>query len=198
MRLLSFITLAAMLTAAAPAYSLEHSQFSLGVGTNFNMPVTEGDIDSSTDEELSVTLAIAAKEELKINDQWFIRTGLWLQEKSAKYSIDTLLLEGDVAANIIYASIPLNLQYKATDLISIFGGYIADVRINDYCSASGDFDSCTLDEESKSVVHVGTLGMSFNFSQLLTLDVSWQQGLSDVYADELKINTLQVQLFFKF
>lgn len=197
MRLLPFIALAALLSAA-PAFALEHSQFSLGAGTNFNMPVTEGDLDSGVDEELSVTLSIAAKEELKINDQWYFRTGFWLQEKSAKYSVDLSGFNGSVTANIIYASIPLNLQYKASDLISLFGGYIADVRINDYCSASGDADSCTLDDDSKSVVHVANAGVSFNFSSLLTLDVSWQQGLSDVYKDALKINTLQTQLFFKF
>lgn len=195
MRLLPLLTLA-VLIGAVPAYSFEHHQFSLGVGTNFNMPVTEGDMDDEKDEELSITLAIAAKEELKFNDEWFLRTGLWFQEKSAKLSLDSGL--GDIDATVIYASIPVTVQYKASDLISIFGGYVADIRINDYCTGSGFVESCNFVEDSKSVVHNATVGASFNFSQLLTLDVSWQQGLSDVYKDLIKINTLQTQLFLKF
>ncbi len=196
MRLLSLLTLTALLTAAAPAYSFEHHQFALGAGTNFNMPATEDDLDNA-DEELSVTLAIAAKEELKFNDQWYFRTGVWLQEKSAKFSFEILGVDSDITANTIYASVPLNIQFKASDLISIFGGYIADFRINDYCSASGLADSCTIDEDSKSVVHIATAGVAFNFSSLLNLDVSYQHGLSDVYADQIKIHTLAAMLFFK-
>jgi hypothetical protein len=105
MKLASFVTLMA-LASAVPAYSMEH-RLSIGGGLNLNTVETEGDLGSGTDEEMSATIALAGKVEFKITEEWAFRTGLWLQEKSARYSFELLGLEGDIAAHTIYASVPL-------------------------------------------------------------------------------------------
>jgi hypothetical protein len=181
--------------------NLAHAQdhkFSLGGGLNFNMIDAESDLPSGIDEEVSATIALAGKLEFKINEEWAFRTGLWLQEKSAKYSFDTLGFEGDVTAHTIYLSVPLTAQYQIQKDIALFGGYIADIRINDYCKASGDVSSCTIDEDSKSIVHVATAGIAIQARDFLVFEFSYQRGLSDVYENELKIHSFQGMAFYKF
>lgn len=196
MRSILFVALTLCLSAA-PAYSVEH-EFSLGAGFNFNTIDTEGELGTGVDEEISIDLAIAAKEVVKLNDLWSFRTGLWFQQKSAKYSIDVGSLDGSVTANTLYASIPLNLQYQANKDIAIFGGYIADIRINDYCDADGDVNSCSIDEDSQSIVNVATLGVTITGSKHWNVDLSWQHGLTDTYKDAIKIHTFQAMAFYKF
>ena len=191
--LLVFIALA----SAAPAYSIEN-RLSLGAGLNFNMPVTDGDLDSGTDEEVSANVALAGKAEFKIDEFWAFRTGLWLQEKSAKYSFDYLGLEGDVSFTTLYLSVPLTAQYQVQKDIALFGGYIADFRINDYCREGENVDSCSTEENSKSVVHVATLGISVIARENFVFDFSYQHGLSDVYTDIIKINTFQGMAYYRF
>lgn len=194
MKHLLFLSLALFFTTSA----FSDTKFSLGAGFNFNTIDTEGSLGSGVDEEISIDLSIAGKVEVGINDLWLFRTGLWLQEKSAKYSIDFAGIEGDITSNTSYLSVPLNLKYQASKDIGIFGGYIADVRINDYCSTGGDFNSCTIDEDSRSVVHLATLGVSILGSEKFNVDLSWQQGLTDYYKDLIKMHTFQAMAFYKF
>lgn len=177
---------------------LADTKFSLGGGFNFNTVKTEEDLGDNVDEGVSADLAIAGKVEVDMNEQWLFRTGLWLQEKTAKFEIEIGSFEGDLNYNTIYASVPLTVQYKASDSIGVFGGYIADVRINDYCDTDGDFDSCTIDEDSETIVHLATVGMAINASEKLNIELSWQQGLTDFVEDSLKVNTFQTMLFYKF
>lgn len=174
------------------------SKFYLGAGFNFNIVKTEENLGSGIDEEVSADLTIAGKLETTINEDWLFRTGLWLQEKSAQFSVDSNGIEGDLTINTIYLSIPLNLQYKASNDVGIFGGYVADLRINDYCDADGDFDDCWLEKDSESIVHNATLGVSIKGSERWTVDLSWQQGLSDVIEDGYKTHTFQAMAFYKF
>lgn len=196
MKLASFFTLMAI-ASVTPSYALEH-KYSVGAGLNFNSVDTEGDIGPGTDEAVSATPALAGKVEFKINEQWAFRTGLWLQEKAAKYSIDWMGTEGNIAAHIIYASIPLTAQFQVQKDIAIFGGYIADLRINDYCEAGGDYDTCSIDEDSRSVVHQATAGISFVARENLVFDFSYQNGLTDVYKDEIKIHTFAAMAYYRF
>lgn len=177
--------------------ALAETKFSLGGGVNLNTVDTEGDL-GDFEEEVSANLAVAGKAEVDLNEQWLFRTGLWLQEKSAELSYDKSGIDGSIKINTIYLSVPLNVQFKATPEIGIFGGYVADIRINDYCNADGDFDNCSLNNDTKSLVHNATLGGSFSVNEKLNIDVSWQQGLTDVYKDAYKLGTLQVMGFYKF
>jgi len=157
-KFLAISTVALSLTSfSALAVDAGQTQFSLGGGLNLNFLDVEGDF-GDFDEETSADLLIAGKVEYGIDDNLSLRTGLWLQEKTAKVSLDKGLIDGSLSVNTIYASIPLNLQYKINKTFSVFGGYAADFRINDYCSVDGDFDSCELDDDSESVVHGAVIG----------------------------------------
>jgi hypothetical protein len=173
------------------------TKFSLGGGVNFNMINVEGSL-GDFDPEISTNLAIAGKAEIGINEQWLFRTGLWLQEKSAEISYDKGGIDGTLKVNTSYLSVPLNAQFKLNENISVFGGYIADLRINDYCKPSGDFDNCSLGKDTQSLVHNANLGVSVFVNEKLNIDASYQHGLTDTMKDGYKIHTLQVMGFFKF
>ncbi len=195
MRILALLIILSAFTVA-PAHSLEHHSISVGAGINLNNPDLQ--VDSDADDTISLTPALAVRELLKINEQLFFRTGLWLQQKSARFEIFDSFYN-DVAYTTIYASVPLTAQYQIKNNIAVFGGYIADVRINDYCDGSGVFEnSCEILEESKSVVHLATLGGSLAVNKRVDLNVSYQHGLSDVVSDGFKLNTLAVMFMYKF
>lgn len=202
MRKLLTVTTIALALNSLSAFAVDagQTQFSLGGGLNLNFIDTSGDY-GDWDEEASLDLAIAGKVEYGFNDLWSLRTGLWLQEKTARLSYDKDGVDGDLSINTIYASIPLNAQLKINNMFSIFGGYNADIRINDYCSVSGDFDDCQLSEDTEAVVHSAMIGASIWANDKLQVDVSYSHGLTDTMdADDAgyKINTLSAALFYKF
>lgn len=188
---------------SAFAVDAGQSQFSLGAGLNINFVNANADT-GDFDEEASADLAIAGKFEYGFDDLWSLRTGLWLQEKTASFSIndddgDSIQ---DMNGNTIYASVPLNVQLKINKMFSIFAGYIADFRINDYCSESGVYaDGCYFSKDTESVVHTATLGASIWGNDKLQVDVSYTHGLTDVVDQKdggYKIHTLAGMLFYKF
>lgn len=177
------------------AFALD-PKFAIGGGLTFNKVETDEDLESGIKEELSAGINVGARVLAPINEQLSVRTGAYLQEKSAKYSFDDSGFEGDVTARLISAAIPLNLQFQFNEWISAFGGYVLDYNINAYCNAGGDVDSCTVGHY-KQVVHNATLGASIKGNDKIDVDVSYQHGISDVFED-IKIHTFLAQVFVKF
>lgn len=200
-KLLAVTTIALALNSlSVHAVDAGQTQFSIGGGLNLNFVDTSGDF-GDWEEETSLDLAIAGKVEYGFNDLWSLRTGLWLQEKTAKISYDQDGIDGEFSVNTIYASVPVNAQLKINKQFSIFGGYNADFRINDYCSVGGDFDDCSLTKDTESVVHSAVLGASIWANDNLQVDVAYTHGLTDTMDTEdagYKINTLSAALFVKF
>lgn len=195
MRLL--LLLAVTCLALPTAHAIEHHSIAVGGGLNLNNPNLEDNSDA--DELVSATFALGARELLKINDQWLFRTGLWLQQKSARFEFDDSFFIGDISYTTIYASVPLTAQYQIKKNIGVFGGYIADIRLNDYCDGSGVFDeNCQILKESKSVVHLATIGGSVELNKRVDVNISYQHGLTDVVEDGFKLNTLSIMAFVKF
>lgn len=162
--------------------------------------INQNDTDVATgdaDEELSASLNIGAKAVYEMNEAWSYRTGLYLQERSAKYSIDVSGIEGDLTMRVISASLPLNMQYKVNEKFSIFGGYTLDYNINAYCDADGDFKSCSINGQFEQLVHYVNLGGTIWANDKLDVDVSYQRAITDTYED-IQIHSLVAQLFYKF
>lgn len=173
----------------------EHT-IAVGGGLLINHIDTDGG-SGEADEELSASLNVGAKSVYDLNENLQFRTGLYLQERSAKYSVDVLGVDGDITANVISGSLPLNLQYKLNEKFAIFGGYTLDYNINDYCDADGDFDSCTIDDdEMKSTVHYVNFGASIWANDKIDIDVSYQRAITETY-DDIKIHSIVAQIFVK-
>lgn len=189
------LALVALICLSSFAYA--ETKFSVGGGLNLSYPDFDEDL-KEFDEEVSADLNIGGKVEIDIQDSLQFRTGLWLQEKSAKISYDKDGIDGDLTINTVYASVPLTLQYMIQKNLGFFGGYSADIRINDYCSADGDFDNCTLDDDTESVVHNVTAGMAFVVNAQFGIDVSLQRSITDVYDDGYKLTTAHSTFYYRF
>jgi hypothetical protein len=177
------------------------TNFAIGGGLMINNSEISGDIGENFDEEVSASLNIGARAMLRLSDNWQFRTGLFLQEKSAMFNYDNGFFDGDMTIRIIQASIPVQIQWQAFNRVGFFGGYSADVRINDYCTTDGDLDSCKLSRDSKSVIHNLNLGVNVFVHRRVDIDVTYQHGLSPIYeeaGDDIKIHSFMVQGFFKF
>lgn len=198
MRFLTSILFLAIIVTAAPAQALEHYQFSVGAGFNVNNSTQESEVPVEFDKVSSFDPSIAVKEQIKITDYFLFRTGLWFQEKSVKYDYNDIFDNGNFEASTLYASVPLTVEYLFNKVFSLYGGYIADFRINDYCEANGAIDSCTIVKDSQSVVHLATFGASFNAGGLVNFDINWQEALTAMYKDDgVKTNTFAFNIFFK-
>ncbi len=177
------------------AFALD-PKFAVGGGLTFNKVETDEDLESGIKEELSAGINVGVRVLAPINEQLSLRTGAYLQEKSAKYSFEDSGFEGDVTARLISAAIPLNLQYQFNEWVSAFGGYVLDYNINAYCNGGGDVDSCSVGY-NKQIVHNATLGASIKGNDKIDVDVSYQHGISDVF-EKIKIHTFLAQVFVKF
>lgn len=173
----------------------QDTKFALGGGMTFNKIDVDGSL-GDFEEEIGIGLNVGARVLHGFNEFWSLRTGAYLQEKAATLSYDELGVEGELSVRIISAAIPLNAQYKLNESLSIFGGYVLDYNINEYCKASGDFDSCSVGN-SKQTVHHANVGVSVFVNDKLDIDVSYQHGLTE-QMDNLKIHTLLAQGLVKF
>jgi Outer membrane protein beta-barrel domain len=189
-----FLLVALLVVSSFSAFA-QDTKFALGGGLTLNKMDVDGDL-GDFEEEIGVGLNVGARVLHGFNEQWSLRTGAYLQEKAATLSLDKGGIDGELSMRIISAAIPLNAQFKANENISIFGGYVLDYNINEYCNASGDFDSCTVGE-TKQIVHHANLGVSVLVNDKVDIDVSYQHGLSE-QVENLKIHTLLVQGLVKF
>ena len=191
----SILVPALLVLFSSSAFALENS-LALGGGLSINGNKNDEDLPADVKDEYSVGYNIGARAILKFSSYWGIRTGLYLQEKSSKYTLKYQGNEGGITARVISASVPVNVQYQMNDQIQAFAGYVADFTINDYCSASGDWDWCTIDSDPKSIVHHANLGLSIKGNHLFDIDLSYQYALSDIY-EGLKVHSFLAQVFFK-
>lgn len=168
----------------------------LGGGLFLNNSEVDGSL-GDFDKETSATFNFGLRGLYHFNDQWALRSGLYLQEKSATFSLDKGIIDGDLSIKVISTSVPVNVQYSFSDKIAIFGGYSADVKINEYCDTSGTFTNCSLGEDTKSVVHHANLGVSIWANDRLEVDLSYQRALSETM-ENLKIHSFLAQMFYKF
>lgn len=203
MRLLIALFALVMTLLATPVQAIEHYKFAVGTGLNLNNNKTQGDDSEDISSVSSLDLNLAAKEQLKLNDHFLLRTGIWLQEKSARFE-EKGFFDDAYEFSTLYASVPVNLEYMFNKVFSIYAGYIADFRLNDYCKSDDDLNGCALQRESESVVHNATLGVTFNLGNLVALDANYQHALSDTFKDgnhenkfSVKTNTVSLMIFFR-
>jgi hypothetical protein len=174
------------------------TSFSIGGGINRDFAIIEKGYDAHYGLSLSINPVIAGKFEFDINEDWILRTGLWLQRKSASFTYHEGLELGRVTIHTNYVSVPMNIQYQASESVGVFSGYIADFRLGDDCDYGGNLTSCILKGNSESIVHLATVGLSIKASEKINVDMSWQQGLSYVWRGIYKIHSLQVIGFYVF
>jgi hypothetical protein len=175
----------------------EGLKMAVGGGIFFNTLETDEKLGDDIEKETSASLNVGARALYHFNDQWALRSGIYLQEKSARLSFDNGIVDGVFTVKFISASIPVNVQYSFSDKFSIFGGYVGDFKINEYCDTSCDLKECSLTEDAKSVVHHANLGVSIWANDHLEVDLSYQRALSDTM-ESLKIHSFLAQLFYKF
>lgn len=189
----SLLVLALMLTVTT-AFA-QDTKFALGGGLTFNKMDVDGSL-GDFEEEIGIGLNIGARVLHDLDGNLAFRSGLYLQEKAATLSLDKGGIDGELSVRIISAALPVNAQYKFNENISAFGGYVLDYNINEYCTTSGDFDTCEVGE-SKQIVHHANIGVSVVVNEKLDIDVSYQHGLSE-QMENLKIHTLLAQGLVKF
>ena len=170
------------------------SAYFLGAGLNMNTMDNSEVLGSGIDKKLALGLSGAFKIEYHIDKDWSYRTGLWFQKKNVEFSRNYLNKTQDVKAYALYASVPLNIMYKVSKHMAIFGGYNADLRVEEDCTANLDSNSCPLKNNARPIVHVATLGMSVFNRKGLSADLSWQHSLSDNF-ENVKIHTLQAMIY---
>jgi hypothetical protein len=203
MRLITAFLALVMTLMATPVQAIEHYKFAVGTGFNLNNNKVNGDDMEDISSVSSVDLNIAAKEQLKLTDNLLFRTGIWLQEKTAKFD-ETGFYDDAFEFNTFYLSVPLTAEYMFNKVFSIYGGYIGDIRMNDYCRSDDDLDGCEQLKESEDVVHNATLGVTFNLGNLVALDANYQHAISDTYKNEahgntfsVRTNTVSLMVFFR-
>jgi hypothetical protein len=162
--------------------------FSLGAGFNLNL-APDNNVAPVLDSEISVRPALGLKSMMRFHEKWSLRSAVIAQSKSARFRARSQGINGDLESKAIYASVPLNLQYRVNEDISVFGGYVADVHINDYCTRDGDYKSCDFGR-ANSLVNVATIGTSVMGA------TSYQHGLTEAF-EGIKIHTLQVMAFYR-
>lgn len=192
-----FFVLVFMSTMSSAFAAFSAPKFAVGGGVFINQNETTAS-SGTAEEEVSVTGNLGGRAVFDLSESFFLRTGLYLQQKSAKYTLDFPLFWGDVEAKVLSTAIPLNLEYKFNEYIRVFGGYSLDYNISDTCDADGDFDGCKINKNKmKSYVHYANVGLSFWVNNKLDLDVSYQRALSETYTD-IEIHSYLVQVFYKF
>lgn len=191
-----FLVSAFALIVSAPVFAFD-ATFAAGGGFSFTKAETKDIEDTELDEEISANLNAGVRALFPFSEYWSFRTGLYLQEKSAKYSIDFMGAEGDATFRFIQGAIPLNVQYKLNEKYYSFAGYSADYVINDYCNIEGDVEKCFLQEEPKRIIHNAMIGLGVLANKTLDIEFQYQHGLSEIY-DKIKIHALQLQMFYKF
>lgn len=203
MRLFFALLAFVMTLTATSVQAIEHYKFAVGTGLNLSNNKTNGDNLEDISSVSSLDLNLAAKEQLELTDKFLFRTGLWLQEKSARFE-EKGFFDDAYEFSTLYASVPLNIEYVFHKVFSVYGGYIADIRLNDYCKSDDDLRGCSLQKKSEDVVHNATLGVTFNLGNLVALDANYQHALSDTYKNSspgntfsIRTNTVSLMVFFR-
>lgn len=191
------VVLAALMLISLSAYSAPVTNLSLGGGFNMSKPEVDSDLGDGVDEAYYLDLAIGLKANTAIDETFGFRSGLYLHQKTASFEIDLGADEGDINGKVIYLSVPITVQVEANENFAFYGGYILDYAINSYCTAGGDFESCSLNEDAKQITHVATLGAVLHASEKWDLELGYQHGMSEVF-DDLKIHTFQFMGYYRF
>ena len=171
----------------------------IGGGFNVNFTNLRGSTGDSSDPVTSTTLVLAARYIHSLNDRLSFKTGVTIEEKSSKYQYEFKFsgvedFSGNADIRISYLTVPLALQYHFTENVSVFGGYIPNLKINQYCNGSGDLNSCGVGE-ARTLVNYVTLGAAFDIG-FLGVDLSYQHPLEENYTS-MRINVVQLLFFYK-
>lgn len=203
MRLISVLLALFVTLMATPVQALEHYKFAVGTGLNVNNNKTNGENLNDIHSVSSLDFNVAVKEQLKLTDRLLFRTGLWLQEKTIRFDEDGFYNDA-FEFNTLYLSVPVTFEFMFTKGFSVYTGYIADFKLNDYCRTDDDLNGCEQLTESENIVHNATLGVTFNAGGLIAFDVNYQHALSDTYKKETgkntfsaRTNTVSAMIFFR-
>ncbi len=150
----------------------------------------------SIHEENTNTLNIGVRAMMPLQEKLKFRSGLYLQEKSAKLKAEQGAISADAEAKILELAIPLNVQYQLHEKFSAYGGYVMDLPINEYCESGGVLKGCNVGESGK-VTHNLNLGGSFHVHEKIDLELSYQHPMKAVL-DDTKIYAWLAQVFVKF
>ncbi len=174
-------------------------RYSIGGGYMINKADTKGDLGDDVDEELAFTLTLGAKALYQLNESWFLRSGLFFQEKTAKYGLKILGIGSDVKLTSFEIGVPVTAQYQLGRVVGFFGGYVADIPLNSYCEASdGILFTASCDGFSKAkVAHNATLGINIAPTDHFEFDISYQHALTETF-DDIKIHAFVSQFYFRF
>jgi len=177
------------------SYALKHET---GVGAGIGLIYFNSHNDpAGFDKDPSAAITAGIREMFPLSEKLKLRTGIFLDERSAGYTYDIGVLQGTVSTHIIYFSIPLNLQYQVSEKASLFSGYFPHFRNKDYCNEDGDMKNICQDAAANSIVHYGNAGLSYALSENVDVDFSYQHAMSENY-QHTKIHVFLAQFFRKY
>lgn len=175
-------------------------KFAVGGGLLFNKPdFKTGELSEevgapvSVDEEMTNSFNVGVRGLYPLNENFSLRSGLFLQEKSGEIDIEVGGLNASMTPKILEIAIPLNAQYKFHEKFSAYGGYIVDFPLNTYCKAGGVVDDCSVTEDGK-VTHNLNAGGAFHLNEKIDLELSYQHPMKAVL-DDFKIYSWLLQVF---
>lgn len=165
--------------------SLAHADTKLSVMGSllYNSPDTK-DIDDvdGIDEQSGVGFGLGMRALMGINDQLHFRSGAGIIQKKVSYEVDSGGFKGNFDLSYVYLNIPLTLYWKASPQVGFFGGTALNAKLSDDCEASGDFDSCTSQNE-KAIVFPAIVGFDFSFTDKIGMELSYEYGLTETTKD---------------
>lgn len=169
--------------------SLAHADTKLSVMGSllYNSPDTK-DIDDvdGIDEQSGVGFGLGMRALMGINDQLHFRSGAGIIQKKG-YEVDSGGFKGNFDLSYVYLNIPLTLYWKASPQVGFFGGTALNAKLSDDCEASGDFDSCTSQNE-KAIVFPAIVGFDFSFTDKIGMELSYEYGLTET-AKDLRVHS---------
>lgn len=119
------------------------------------------------------------------------RTGGYYAERNAE--IDQSGVSADL--KIAYIDVPVTLMYAFNDSLSVFGGAVIALKVNDDCSGNSVICSSDFADDIKSFYSAATFGLRAKFHPNWAGEISYEMGLSEVSTDT-DVNALSLGAIF--
>ena len=175
--------------------TLADTQLSLMGSLNYNVPDTN-DIEYIEDDESGAGFGLGMRALMGINDQLAFRSGAGIVQKRFNYSINGDSKKGELDFDYTYINIPLTFYWKASSQVGFFFGTALYAKLDDSCDGTGDFKSCT-PNDPQSIMLPAILGFSFNLTEKVGAEISYEHGLTDT-AKDVKVSTAVLSLLYHF
>ncbi|MCC6137753.1 MAG: PorT family protein [Bdellovibrionaceae bacterium] len=159
--------------ATAPATPVVAAQPEQSLGVFAGVSYTDLNTDGSETIDATLGYRIGIMSVAGLTEKIALRYGLGYSNREFKSS--TAGIETTFKFN--YADIPIAVQYKFSDMLSMYAGTIVAVNVNNKTDTAGTEDKVEL---LKNLYPMAQLGAVLNFKQKFGLDIYYETGFSGI------------------